>query len=130
LPTKNPTWAALESNLGLEIIAYNTSFVSLYAFLGQFCRNHGFPMLQADNSTYYCSLFLFSPTHCCRMDFSRTNCRPQADWTDLTQSGPALTGAPRSWGICAIVIFKSMQCVNTHSSRTDFVMRVQNKRLI
>jgi hypothetical protein len=127
LPTKNPTRAGLGSNSGLEIIAYNTSFISLYAFREQFCRNHDFPMLQAGNSTYYCSRFLFSPTHCCRMDFSRTNGRPQGDGTDLTQSGPPLTGSSRSWGIREIVIFKNMQCDNTHSYRTDFVKRLQNK---
>jgi len=33
--------------------------------------------------------------------------RPQADWTDLTRSSPALTVARRSWRIRALVIFKT-----------------------
>jgi hypothetical protein len=33
--------------------------------------------------------------------------RPQADWTDLTQSSPALTVAQRSWRIRALVLFKT-----------------------
>jgi hypothetical protein len=34
--------------------------------------------------------------------------------------GPALTGAPRSRGISALVIFKNTQCNSTQSSRNDF----------
>jgi hypothetical protein len=102
LPTKIPTWVGLGSNSGLAIIAYNTSFVSLYAFLEQFCRNHDFPMLLLDSSSYVCSLFLFSPTHCCRTDFSRTKL-PSSGWLDRidaigahTYGGSALRGDPRN----------------------------------
>jgi hypothetical protein len=38
----------------------------------------------------------------------------------MTKSVPALTGAPRSCGIRALVIFKTTQCDSMQSSRTDF----------
>jgi hypothetical protein len=37
--------------------------------------------------------------------------------------GPALTGAPRSGGISALVIFIYTQCNSTQSSRNDFIFK-------
>jgi hypothetical protein len=43
----------------------------------------------------------------------------------MTQSGPALTGAPSSWGIRALVISKNVQCDTTQSVGTDFTFKIR-----
>jgi len=56
--------------------------------------------------------------------------RPWANWNDVTQSGPALTGALSLWGIRVLVISKNVQCNTTQSARTDFTFKVRVWRIL